>query len=64
MGEIKRDTAIVGPRQWYIEDYSGPTFSTKADAQEALRLSNHMMIDDRKNIWAVLETAFVDAGLL
>ena len=36
---IKRDTACFSPRQWFIEGYEGPMFSTKEDAEQAIRFA-------------------------
>lgn len=38
----ERDTAVFGPRQWFIpieDDASRPMFTTKEDAEAAIRLA-------------------------
>lgn len=43
IGEIKRDTAVFGPQQWYVEGAESGCvtimFSTKEDAVNAARLA-------------------------
>jgi len=41
---IRRDTAAFGPRQWHVVDLSGPMFSTREDAEDALRLADQLQV--------------------
>jgi hypothetical protein len=39
MLEIKRDTAVFGPRQWYVDGYEMHWFTTREDAVTAVALA-------------------------
>lgn len=52
MFKIKRDTAIFGPRQWYIDGYTmGPHgfFSSESDAESAAFVANSYAVKRTDN---------------
>ncbi len=58
MYEIKRDTAVFGLRQWYIEDIPGPMFTTREDAEAALVVGVGFEERERTRIWESIDAIF------
>ncbi len=50
MNEIKRDTAVFGPQQFYIEGVNGIMFTTEADAVNALHVAAHLVEDEKDRL--------------
>lgn len=45
--EAKLDTAVFGPRRWYVDGYARHQFSTKEDADAAIALAGQIASNER-----------------
>jgi hypothetical protein len=61
MPEIKRDTASFGPRQFFVEGYNGPMFTTREDAEAALTLGNRLAIRYCRELKDIIQEALDNA---
>lgn len=58
--EIKRDTARFDRRQWYVDGYAQYFFTSKEDAEDALRLAHQIAQNTVREICNTIRESLPD----